>query len=42
MIENMNHVLKPVRSEKENLSSYSDPAIAIEPRLVDAIATFVQ
>lgn len=42
MIEDMNHVLKPVKSEKENLSSYSDPATVIEPRLVDAIADFVQ
>lgn len=42
MIEDMNHVLKPVRSEKENLSSYSDPSIAIEPRLVDAITDFLK
>jgi len=41
MFEDMNHVLKPVSSEKENLSSYSDPATGIDPRLVDAIADFV-
>jgi pimeloyl-ACP methyl ester carboxylesterase len=42
IIEGMNHVLKMVPADLEKqIASYGDPSLALAPRLVDAIATFV-
>jgi hypothetical protein len=44
LIDKMNHVLKDVDSNDRaaNLATYADPALPVDPRLVDAIATFVK
>ena len=42
MVEGMNHVLKDVTSDDAaQLKSYADPALAIDAKLVDAIAGFL-
>ena len=42
LIDGMNHVLKTVPSEMDKqVSSYSDPTLAIAPRLISGISSFV-
>jgi pimeloyl-ACP methyl ester carboxylesterase len=41
LIEGMNHVLKEIREPNQQAASYSDPALPLHPRLVEAITTFV-
>jgi fermentation-respiration switch protein FrsA (DUF1100 family) len=41
MIDGMNHVLKEVREASQQTASYSDPALPLHPRLIDAITAFV-
>jgi alpha-beta hydrolase superfamily lysophospholipase len=41
MIDGMNHVLKEVREPSKQTASYSDPALPLHPRLVEAITQFV-
>jgi len=41
LIEGMNHVLKEVREPSKQTASYSDPALPLHPRLVEAITQFV-
>ncbi len=42
IVDGMNHVLKMVPADREKqIASYGDPSLAIAPRLVDAIAAFV-
>jgi len=40
IVDGMNHVLKIVTDSSKQAASYSDPALPIAPRLVDAIAGF--
>jgi fermentation-respiration switch protein FrsA (DUF1100 family) len=41
MIDGMNHVLKEVREASQQTASYSDPALPLHPRLVEAITLFI-
>jgi uncharacterized protein len=41
IIENMNHVLKEVKTEEENVKSYSDPSFPVIPILIETISTFI-
>ncbi len=41
-VEGMNHVLKTVKDEKENMTAYTDPSFEISPLLAEAMAAFVQ
>lgn len=40
LIEKMNHVLKIVNSQEENVASYNDQTKAISPELISAVFTF--
>jgi uncharacterized protein len=44
LVPTMNHVLKNVASDDRaaNLATYSDPALPVDPALVDAVAEFVK
>lgn len=42
IIDNMNHVLKSVHDQKENIASYTDPSYNIDSSLVSEIARFVK
>lgn len=44
IIENMNHVLKEVKSEKkeDNLKTYSNPSLSVIPELISGIANFIK
>jgi uncharacterized protein len=41
MIDGMNHVLKEVREASQQIASYSNPALPLHPRLIEAIAAFI-
>lgn len=41
IIPEMNHVLKRCTSEADQLAAYTDPALPIEPRVVETIAEFL-
>jgi pimeloyl-ACP methyl ester carboxylesterase len=41
LIPDMNHVLKPSKTAEEQRAAYTDPAVAIDARAVDAIAGFL-
>jgi fermentation-respiration switch protein FrsA (DUF1100 family) len=41
LIDGMNHVLKTVSNNQEQVSSYSDPARPVAPDLVNGIRSFV-
>lgn len=40
-LKNMNHVLKHLDKDEDNLKSYTDPSFPLHPELVSTIATFV-
>ena len=40
LIPEMNHVLKDA-AQHDNLATYSDPTLAVDPRLVDAVSDFI-
>ena len=44
LIPAMNHVLKDVGSDDRaaNIATYTDPSLAVDPSMVDAIADFVK
>lgn len=41
IIENMNHVFKEVKTEEENIKSYSDPSFPVIPSLIETITKFI-
>lgn len=41
IIENMNHVFKEVKTDEENIKSYSDPSLPVIPILIETITTFI-
>lgn len=41
IIENMNHVFKEIKTEEENIKSYSDPSFPVIPILIDTINKFI-
>lgn len=41
IIENMNHVFKEVKTEEENVKSYSDPSLPVIPILIETIRNFI-
>ncbi|WP_158962620.1 alpha/beta hydrolase [Myroides fluvii] len=40
-LKNMNHVLKHIEKDEDNLKSYSDPTFPLHPELASTIATFI-
>lgn len=40
IVPNMNHVLKEIQSEKENVDSYKDPSFTVHKDLINEIAIF--
>ena len=42
LIENMNHVLKHINKEEDNLKSYTTPDFPLSEQLVNSIVTFVK
>jgi hypothetical protein len=42
LIENMNHVLKKVDNEDDNIKSYQDPSYKIHEELVEVIVSFIE
>ena len=42
IIENMNHVLKEVRSPEENTASYKNPEIPLQKKLIEELVNFIQ
>jgi len=42
IIQNLNHVLKDVNTEEDNLKSYTDPNISISNELVSKLAEFIK
>ena len=42
IVENMNHVLKEIRTDEENLASYSNPNLPVMPELIDRIRLFLK
>jgi uncharacterized protein len=41
-LPDMNHVLVDVTDESDNLAAYNQPERAIDPAMIDAVATFIQ
>lgn len=41
IIENMNHVFKEVKTDEDNIKSYSDPSFPVIPILIETIRTFI-
>lgn len=41
IIENMNHVLKEIKNDDENLKSYSNPKLPVAPELIESITKFI-
>lgn len=41
IIENMNHILKEIKEDAENMKSYNNPEIPVMPQLVNEISDFV-
>lgn len=41
IISNMNHLLKEVNNEKENLASYSDPSYPVHEDVINEIVSFI-
>lgn len=41
IIENMNHVFKDIKTEEENIKSYSDPSFPVIPILIETITKFI-
>lgn len=41
-LKNMNHVLKQIDKDEDNMKSYGDPTFPLHPELASAIATFIQ
>jgi fermentation-respiration switch protein FrsA (DUF1100 family) len=41
IIEGMNHVLKRASTAAEQRAAYSDPAVPLEPRLVEEVSAFL-
>ena len=41
LVDGMNHVLKEVREASQQTASYSDPSLALHPRLVEALSRFL-
>jgi dipeptidyl aminopeptidase/acylaminoacyl peptidase len=42
IIKNMNHVLKDIQKEEDNLSSYYSSAFPISEKLIETIVSFVK
>lgn len=40
-LQNMNHVLKQIDKEEDNLKSYGDPSFPLHPALVSTLSTFI-
>jgi hypothetical protein len=40
-LPDMNHVLVDVASDDDDLKSYNDPALPLDPDLVDAVSAFI-
>ncbi|MGG5506168.1 MULTISPECIES: alpha/beta hydrolase [unclassified Myroides] len=41
-LQNMNHVLKQLDKDEDNMKSYGDPSFPLHPELASTIATFIQ
>ena len=41
-LKNMNHVLKQIDKDEDNMKSYGDPTFPLHSELASAIATFIQ
>lgn len=41
VFQGMNHVLKEVNNEKDNVSSYSDPSFSLHPEIVNTIVKYI-
>lgn len=41
IVENMNHVLKEIINDDDNLKSYSNPDLPVMPRLIERIKVFI-
>lgn len=41
LIDNMNHVLKDVEKEEDNMASYNDPQQPVSPKLIESVNQFV-
>ena len=42
IIENMNHVLKTIEKDEDNLTSYSSPDFPLSSELISAIENFIK
>lgn len=42
LIEGMNHVLKPVKDQEENINTYTNPSYRVDGQLIEEIAVFVK
>lgn len=41
-LKNMNHVLKQLEKDEDNMKSYGDPSFPLHPQLASTIATFIR
>lgn len=42
IIQNMNHILKDIQNEEDNIKSYSSPEFPISKKLIDTIVSFIK
>ena len=42
IIKNMNHILKDIQNEEDNIKSYSSPEFPISKKLINTIVSFIK